>query len=255
MQTLMTGRERQRGASMLELVIFAFISVLVLSGVYEAYSNFSRGTVRTQVQTRTQDDARRVLEQTLRELRMAGYGLPKASNPAPMSAITAAAPDAISFLTGDGVPSTTVTAAAAAGSNILSVAASSAFQVGNAVYVADQATYHAATVTAVGASLTISPPLPVNFATGTTVTRQPRQIAYSYANGTMYRDVGAGAGPQPWLADLTSLTFRYYDGNNNPVVMPGGNASTIRRIEVVITASGAGQAPGYTVKSETWIRN
>lgn len=251
----LTGRLDQRGFSIVEIVIFTSISLMVLAGVYDAYSTFFRGTVRAQTRARTQDDARRVLEQTLRELRMAGYGLPKATNPAPLSPITAASTDSIGFLTNDGGPVTSLTATATAGSTAMSVASTSGFQVNDTVFVADQATYHAATITAAGPSMTILPAVPVDFAAGTTVTRQPRQITYSYAGGILYRDAGTGAGAQPWLADLGSLTFSYFDGSNNPVVMPGGDLTTIRRVVVQMTTGGSVQGPAYTVQSETWIRN
>lgn len=255
MGSKLTGRLNQRGSSLVELVIFTSISLMVLTGAYDAYSTFYQGTVRTQTRARTQDDARRILEQTLRELRMAGYGLPKATNPAPLSPITAASTDSIGFLTNDGGPVTSLTATATAGSTAMSVASTSGFQVNDTVFVADQATYHAATITAVGPSMTILPAVPVDFAAGATVTRQPRQIMYSFAGGILYRDAGTGAGAQPWLADLGSLTFSFFDGSNNPVVMPGGDLTTIRRVVVQMTSSGSVPGPAYTVQSETWIRN
>lgn len=249
---------KERGTSTLELLIFSAISVLLLIGVYDAYRNFVTGMIRTQTRALTQDSVRRVFEQALRELRMAGYGLKTVAAPVPLSAITAASTNSVTFLTNAGTASTTLTVAANTGSISLSVASPSGFRVNDAIYVSDGATYVTATVTGVGASLTISPPLAGNFIAGATVELQPRQMTYSYAGGILYRDAGDGTGPRPVLTDISSLIFSYFDASNSPVIMPGGDVTTIRRVEVEMTATptGIGQSgSGYTVKSDTWIRN
>ncbi|MFQ5847194.1 MAG: PilW family protein [Candidatus Methylomirabilales bacterium] len=252
------GRQKERGTTTLELLVFTAISMFLLAGVYDAYRNFYTGMVRTQAKARAQDNARRVLEQTLRELRMAGYGMTAVVAPVPLSAITAAAGDSVTLLTNDNPLLTTLTTTATAGSTSLTVASTSGFQINDAIYVANGATVHAATVTGVGASLTITPPLTADFGVGATVERQPRQITYAYSGGILYRDSGDGLGLQPVLTDVSSLSFSYFDGSNNPVLMPGGDVTTIRRVEVDMTASASELAPfgqGFTVTSDAWIRN
>lgn len=258
MGSAVKSKVKERGATTLELAIFSAISVLILIGVYDAYRNFLIGMIRTQTRAMTQDNVRRVFEQALRELRMAGYGLTTIAAPVPLSAITAASIDSITILTNEGAASTTLATAANAGSTSLSVASTSGFKLNDGIYVTDGAMYHVATVTAVGASLTISPPLTGDFGSGATVELQPRQITYSYTGGILYRDAGDGAGPQPVLTDISSVNFSYFDASNNPVIMPGGDVTIIRRVVVEITATptGLGQSgSGFTVTSDTWIRN
>lgn len=267
MRHMVEGEHAERGASLVEVLIFMVIFTLILFAVYDAYTNFQAAMVRNETRAKIQDDARRSLEQILRELRMAGYGVPTADDPAPVSAIPAASATSVTFLTTESGATTNLTAGANVGDTTLSVASTAGFQVNDPIYVMDEAKYRSATVTAVGAtSLTITPAIPApvppfltaGFTDGATVARQPRQITYSYAGGTLFRDLGDGGGPQPVIAGVSSLSFGYFDASNNPVAVPGGNLDAIRRIvaEMTVSATPPGQPGlGFTAKSDIRIRN
>lgn len=253
------GKHAERGASLLEVVIFLSVFTVVLFGLYDAQRNYTFTMIRNESRAKIQDDARRTMEQMLREIRMAGYGVPTAADPAPLPAFTAASASAISFLTSEGGATTNLTAPANVNATTLTVASSALFQTNDAIYVIDAAKYRAATVTATGGnSLTITPALTAGFTSGATVARQPRQVTYSYTAGTLSRDLGTGGGLQPFLTGISSLSFGYFDANNNPVAMPGGNLAAIRRVLVDITFSAT--PPGqpslaYTTRSDIRVRN
>jgi Tfp pilus assembly protein PilE len=261
------GRDAERGVSIVELMIFMAVFLIILAGVYDAHLSYYRATIRSEARARVQDDARRTIEQFLRELRMAGYGLVIGDDPAPLTPVTAASATSVTYLTTEGGASTNLTADAAVGATTLSVVSSSGFNVTDSIYVADEGHYRTATVTAVGAnSLTITPALPApvppsttaGFTPGASVIRQPRPVTYSLGGGTLSRDPGDGTGPQPVIPGVSAVTFSYFDGSNNPVVFPGGDLATVRRVALDITVSATmpGQAAvNFTTRGDARLRN
>lgn len=254
-----TGEHAERGVTLVEVVIFMAVFTVILLGMYDAHVNYQFSMVRNEARAKIQDDARRTMEQMLREIRMAGYGVPTAADPTPLPAFTAASASAISFLTSEGGATTNLTAPANVTATTLTVASSALFQTNDGIYVSDAAKYRAATVTATGGnSLTITPALTAGFASGATVTRQPRQVTYSYNAGTLSRDLGTGGGLQPLVTGISSLAFSYFDANNNPVGLPGGNLAAIRRVlvDMTVSATPPGQPSlAYTARSDIRVRN
>ncbi|MGH7433135.1 MAG: PilW family protein [Candidatus Methylomirabilales bacterium] len=260
-------RHPERGASVVEMVVFMAIFTLIFLAVLDANITYQRTLIRNEARAKVQDDGRRTLEQVLREIRMAGYGVPTADDPASLSPISAAAATSVSFLTTEGGVSTNLTAPANVGDTILNVASTAGFQVTNPIYVVDEAHYRAATVTAVGVNtLTVTPAIPApvppattgGFTTGATVARQPRTVTYSLAGGVLSRDRGDGAGPLPVVTGVSSLAFSYFDGNNTAVVFPGGDVASIRRVAVNMTVSTTprGQPSlSFIARSDIRIRN
>lgn len=261
------GRDAERGTSVVEVVIFLAVFLIILAGVYDAFLSYYRATIRSEARARVQDDARRTIEQFLRELRMAGYGLLVPDDPAPLTAITAASATSVTYLTTEGGASTNLTADALVGATSLSVTSTSGFAVNNSIYVADEAHYRTATVTALGAnSLTITPALPApvapsttaGFTPGASVVRQPRPVTYSLGGGILSRDPGDGTGPQPVIPGVSALTFSYFDPSNNAIAFPGGDLATIRRVVLDITVSATilGQgAVNFTTRGDARLRN
>ena len=261
------GRDAERGTSVVELVIFLAVFIIILAGVYDAHLSYYRATIRSESRARVQDAARRTVEQILRELRMAGYGLLAPDDPAPLTAITAASATSVTYLTTEGGATTNLTAAANVGDTTLTVASTAGFKVNDSIYVVDEAHYRTATVTAVGAnSLTITPAVPApvapattaGFTPGAAVIRRPRQVAYSLAGGALSRDPGDGTGPQPVATGVSSLTFSYFNAGNNPVAVPGGDLASISRVALDITVSATmpGQAAvNFTTRGDARLRN
>ncbi len=257
MGSAVKSKGKETGATTLELAIFSAISVLILIGVYDAYRNFLIGMIRTQTRAMTQDNVRRVFEQALRELRMAGYGLTTIAALVPLSAITTASIDSVTFLTNEGAASTTLATAANAGSTSLSVASTSGFQLNDGIYVTDGTTYHAATVTAVGASPAFSPPLTGDFSSGATVELQARQITYSYTGeDPVSRRGGRGRPPtsaHPYLVREFQLLRREQQSGDHATRRCDHHSQGRRQITA--TPTGLDQSgSGFTVTSEppTW---
>lgn len=259
MRDKVEGRDAERGVSVVELVIFMAVFIIILAGVYDAHLSYYRATIRSEARARVQDDARRTIEQFLRELRMSGYGLVVPDDPAPLTPIAAASATSVTYLTTEGGASTNLTADAPVGATTLSVVSSSGFNVNDSIFVADEGKYQVRTVTAKAAnSLTITPALDAGFNPGTAVIRQPRPVTYSVAGGTLSRDPGDGTGPQPVIPGVSSLTFSYFDAGNNPVALPGGDLATIRRVALDITVSATmpGQAAvNFTTRGDARLRN
>ena len=258
------GRDAERGVSIVELVIFMAVFLIILAGVYDAYLNYYRATIRSEARARVQDDTRRTMERFIRELRMAGYGMVMGDDPAPLTPITAGSATSVTYLTTEGGVSTTLTALADVGATTLNVQSSAGFSVNNAIFIADEGKYRARTVTAVGAnSLTINLAIgsgeafPEGFAPGSGVMRAPRSVTYSLAGGTLSRDPGDGTGPQPVMTGVSALNFSYLDGANAPAVLPGGLA-TVRRVvlDITVSATMPGQAAvNFTTRGDARLRN
>jgi len=249
----------QKGATLFEALVVLSIFLIVLFAVYSVYDTSQVIYTRGEQQASIQDAARAAMERVVADIRMVGFGVPTATDPAPIPAITSATPTSFSFVANMANVTTTLTSAAPSGSSTLAVSSTAGFRVNDQIYIADTGKYRAATVTAIGpTSLTISPTLNVGFGPKSTVSRQPVSVTYSYSTGTLYRDPGDGTGSKPLVTGLTGLTFTYYDQNNTLVTVPGGPLQTIRRIVVAFTIKVPipGQAPQpYALESDIRIRN
>ncbi len=232
-----------QGFSLTELLVVLAILGTVMAGILTLLMTGSTIAVTGQSRGEAQQGARGALL-IQEDLRMAGYGYPSST----YTTFTAASATALTFWADLTNTSTTLTAAVAAGNTTLNVASVSGFAGGDTVYLLNQASSEALTVSGVGGtSLSVSNPGAVNaYPPGTQVGR-PRQITYSWDGvSTLSRNAGDGTGAQPAVTGVSAFALTYYDVNDNVIASPGTNLAAIRRVSVSLTVQSAATQYGST---------
>src|SRR3990167_605620 len=126
----------QNGFSIVEVLITVSILSLVLSGLYNVFYSQYRSFEAQRDVLVTQLDIRASLSLLERDIRMAGFGVPRGSNPvATLQDGIAGAPDTISinFSPGPFTLLTSSTVASPGVDNIIQVDSVTAFQVGDTI--------------------------------------------------------------------------------------------------------------------------
>jgi prepilin-type N-terminal cleavage/methylation domain-containing protein len=231
-----------QGFALTELVVVLAILGLVMAGIMNVFMTGSTIALTGQNRAEAQQGARGAL-QMQEDLRMAGYGYPPA-----LTAFTAASATAFTFWADLTNTSTTLTAAVNASDRTLNVATVLGVTVGDTVYLINQATEEALTVSGLGAtSIGVSNPGAVNaYPVGTQVGR-PRQITYSWDGASILsKNAGDGTGAQAAVTGVTAFTLTYFDANDNVIASPGTNLAAIRRIAMSLTVRSAATQNGST---------
>lgn len=224
-----------QGFALTELVVVLAILGLVMAGILNVFMTGSTIALTGQNRAEAQQGARGAL-QLQEDLRMVGYGYPPA-----ITAFTAASATAFTFWADLTNTSTTLTAAVNASDRTLNVATVSGVTVGDTVYLINQATSEALTVSGLGAtSIGVANPGAVNtYPVGTQVGR-PRQITYSWDGvSILSKNAGDGTGVQPAVTGVTAFALTYFDANDNVIASPGTNLAAIRRIAMSLTVQSA----------------
>ncbi|MFQ5962080.1 MAG: PilW family protein, partial [Candidatus Methylomirabilales bacterium] len=217
-----------------------------------------------------QQNARVAMDRIVRELRMAGSGVPMATNPSVIIPVVFADRTEIRFLADLENASTTLLAQANAAATSITVSSASGFSTGDSFYIADDANWQPLTVTSVnGTTIGFTPALTASYDGGGLVTR-PRTIRYSLVCEappgmmcpsypyTLKRD-GGGGQLHPLAEKIEEVILRYYDSTSEitPPV-PSERLQDIRRIAIAITTSDILPSEGtrsYTLTSEVRPRN
>ena len=246
------------GAATISVVLFGILMVLETST-----ANYARGTAKADVQ----QNVRVGLDDFIRDVRLAGYGVPSvpapsalpvfcnpcpATGPFPACGVAGStSPGAVAFMADLENASTTVTANAAA-ANSLQVASNAGFlQAGTPapppdyIFITDGLTWDAATVTVKGGAganqtITFTPNTAGNklYPAGSFVGR-PRCIRYQVAGTVLQRDTSDNRGWLSMANNVQSLALMYYDNNNvslypppppPPPALTALQLATVRRI-------------------------
>ena len=184
----------EHGYSLAELLVVCAVLGVVMAGILTLSMTGSTVALTGQNKTEAQQGARSTLLME-EDLRLAGYGFPTNATANPV--FVAASATSVTFWADLTNASTTLTAAAAAGTGTLSVTNGAGFVSPNVVYVINQGVWETATVaSATATSITLTAGLTNTYPAGAQV-GLPHQITYSWDGvGTLSRNAGSGA--QSW---------------------------------------------------------
>jgi Tfp pilus assembly protein PilW len=273
------------GVAVICVVLFAILMMLDTNT-----ANYARGTAKADLQ----QNVRVGLDDFIRDVRLAGYGVPSAPAPSalpvfcnPCPAVVpfpscgvagSTSPSAVAFMADLENASTTVTADATSASS-LQVASNAGFLQGGTpappqdfIFITDGLTWDAATVTAKGGAgatqtITFTPNTTGNklYISGTFVGR-PRCIIYQLGvdattgRTVLQRNASDNRGFMSISDNMQSLALTYYD-NNNAQILPANlsaNIAIIRRIGAsvsgMITPAGQPQQ-SFTITGDVRPRN
>jgi len=266
--------ESVSGFTIVELAIAAvtfstiFLALLLVLDTTQA--NFARGTTTVNLQ----QNVRVGFGDFIRDLRVAGYGVPSATKKADNSvtpllpifcngtSCSAQAPfpacggtgststSAVAFMADLENASTTVTLKATAANQFKVASVAKFLQAGTPtpppdyIFITDGDTWDAATITAVDVpnlTITFTPNTTVNklYPAGTFVGR-PRCIRYQVGvdavtgRSILQRDASDNRGWQRVSDNIQTLTLAYYDPFNALIADPGANTANIRRMSASI---------------------
>lgn len=265
----MVRRKRNdQGFTVLEILVAAAIGSIILLGLYVLLESGHNTSSRGQQKLDIQQAARAGLDTMVRDLRMAGSGVP---NPLdytnPPAAFTGGTVDSISFLADPLNANTVLTANASSGSTMISVNSTASFSAGGTVYIfgndggSPPINHWETAVIAIGGvaanSLTLTAGLSNTYIAGSQIA-QPRTYTYDLAGTTLRRDAGDGNGPQPLAENISAVTIRYYDTADAEISAASVPAqlNDIRRLEIRITAfKGGGPLQGnQTFRLDSSVR-
>jgi len=264
--------ESVSGFTIVELAIgavtFSIIFLALFLVLDTTQANFARGTTTVNLQ----QNVRVGFDDFIRDLRVAGYGVPSATKKADNSVTpllpifcngcAAVAPfpacgtsgstsaTAVAFMADLENASTTVTVKATAGNQLKVASVAKFLQAGTPtpppdyIFITDGDTWDSATITTVDVpNLTITfTPNTVNnklYRAGTFVGR-PRCIRYQVgvdaATGrtVLQRDASDNRGWQRVSDNIPTLTLTYYDAFNSVIADPGASTANIRRMSASI---------------------
>lgn len=245
-------RTWQNGFSIVEVLIAVSILSLVLSGLYNVFYSQYRSFEAQRDVLVTQRDIRASLSLLERDVRMAGFGVPRGSNPvgALQDGIVgnATAPDTISINFSPG-PFTYLTSSAVASpgvDNIVRVDSVAAFQVGDTINIINKSdnnrigTYVIKGIDTGNVTLSlVTDPSGAGIDVGDFVVRDFKTITYSTAvnAGTGRRELLRGDGVvQSTIIDgIVDFQLSYILDDGSEVTSPA-DLSDIRRIRIDLIA-------------------
>jgi len=287
-----SGRPRggpREGYALAEAVITAAATATIIVAVFlvleTEQANYARETQKIDLQ----QNVRIGLDDFIRDLRLAGYGVPSPPSPSVLPVFCNPCPavgpfpacgtagstsaTAVAFMADLENASTTVTADATT-PNSLRVSSHAKFlQSGTPapppdhIFITDGMTWDAVTVTGVSGSgstqtITFTPNTAGNklYPAGSFVGR-PRCIVYrtsvdpSTGRTVLQRDAGDNRGMLTIAENIQSLDLAYYDNNDVEIIpgSPGANLATIRRVSALF--SGTATVPGQAPRSVTLARD
>jgi Tfp pilus assembly protein PilW len=262
------------GFTIVELAIgavtFSIIFLALLLVLDTTQANFARGTTTVNLQ----QNVRVGFDDFIRDLRLAGYGVPSATKKADNS-VTPLLPifcngtscpaqvpfpacggtgststSAVAFMADLENASTTVTVKATAANQLKVASVAKFLQAGTPtpppdyIFITDGDTWDAATITSVDApnlTITFTPNTVTSklYAAGTFVGR-PRCVRYQVGvdvvtgRTVLQRDASDNRGWQRVSDNIQTLTLTYYDAFNALIADPGANTANIRRMSASI---------------------
>ena len=245
-------RTCQNGFSIVEVLIAVSILSLVLSGLYNVFYSQYRSFEAQRDVLVTQRDIRASLSLLERDVRMAGFGVPRGSNPvaALQDGIVgdATAPDTIriNFSPGPFTLLTSSTVASPGVNNIIQVDSVTAFQVGDTINIINNSdnnligTYVINAIDTGNVTLSLdADPSGAGINVGDFVVRDFRTITYSTAinAGTGRRELRRGDGVvQSIIIDgIVNFQLSYILDDDSEVTSPA-DLSDIRRIRIDLIA-------------------
>ncbi len=270
--------KKEKGLTLIELLIALVISALLIAGLYRTFIDQQKTfTVQEQV-VDMQQNIRAGINRMMTEIRMAGFG--NVSMVLPVSYSTGTfnnvlnlnTPAAGSLTIVSSIDETsTLAAEGGIGQNQVTVSTltdgqgNALFDTGNRKYISigGVESHRITSIDSGTSTITLSGPLGFYHPAGTPV-YIIRALSYQVAsvNGThtLMRDEHLGDGPQPQADNIEDLQFTYLDANENPTLNP----LDIRIIRVALRARTERQDPdlnegdGYRrrqIASNIHIRN
>lgn len=245
-------RYSQDGFGMVEILVTVAILSIVLAGLYNLFNSQVRSFEAQRDVLVTQRDIRASLSLIERDIRMAGFGVPRGSNP--VAALqdgiigNAAAPDTISinFSPGPFTHLTSSTVTSPGVDNIIQVDSVTDFRVGDTINIINDSdnnligTYVVAAIDTVNVTLSLNAdPSGAGINVGDFVARDFRTITYSTAinAGTGRRELRRGDGVvQSTIIDgVVNFQISYILDDDSEVTSPG-DLSDIRRVRIDLIA-------------------
>ena len=249
--------KKEKGLTLIELLIALVISTLLIAGLYRTFINQQKTyTVQEQV-VDMQQNVRAAINRMMTEIRMAGFG--KVSMVLPVSYSTGTfnnvvnlnTPTAGSLTIVSSVGETSaLSAEGGVGQNQIIVSTlmdgqgNPLFDTSNKKYlsIGGLETHIITSIDSGTKTITLNGPLGFYHPVGTPV-YIVKALSYQIAsvNGipTLMRDENMGDGPQPQADNVEDLQFTYLDANENPTVNP----LDIRIIRVALRARTERQDP------------
>ncbi len=261
----------QHGFSLSELLVTTTIVGFIMAGLSTTLMTGNSVGVTSRGRAESQQSARAVLL-VEEDLRLVGYGYPRALVP-----ITAASPTAVTFWADLTDASTVLSNGVNQNDTTLPVASGAKIAAGNTIYLMNTDLWLTATVSSVSGN-TITVPaesITSGFPGGAQVGR-PRLVRYCW-NGvsacpnpaatpcntglgnTVCRDAGDGTGFQPLADGVKTFQLTYFDGTETQIAAANlaANLANIRRVTIAMTAQ-SGIAPNIgavSVRSAVRPRN
>jgi prepilin-type N-terminal cleavage/methylation domain-containing protein len=237
MSTPRIASRREHGYTLAELLVVCAVLGLVMAGVLTLYMTGTTVALTGQNKTEAQQGARGTLL-IEEDLRQAGYGFPANTTANPV--FSAASATSVTFWADLTNSTTTLSAAAASGANVLTVTSGAGFAASNVIYVINQGVWETRTVaSATATTVTLTAGLTNAYPAGAQV-GLPRQITYSWDGvGTLSRNGGGGA--QPAVTGVTAFALSYYDATETliPPATLAANLANIRRVVIGMTVQSA----------------
>lgn len=247
--------KKEKGLTLIELLIAMVISALVIAGLYRTFIGQQKTyTVQEQI-VDMQQNARAAVNRMMTEIRMAGFG--NVSMVLPITFTTGTfnnvlnlntpTPGSLTIVSATGGTST-LTAEGEVGQSQIFVSTlkddmgNTLFDTGNRRYVSigGLESYEITSVDQGTKTITLNGSLVYRHPIGTPVFNI-KALSYQIAslNGipTLLRDENLGNGPQPLADSIENLQFTYLDVGENPT----SNPPDIRIIRISLTARGERQ--------------
>lgn len=247
--------KKEKGLTLIELLIALVISALIISGLYRTFIGQQKTyTVQEQI-VDMQQNARTAVNRMMSEIRMAGFGNVSMVLPVTFSTgtfnnvLNLNTPTAGSLTIVSAVGGTsTLTAAGVIGQSQI-VVSTLTDDLGNALFDTSNKRYvsigglESYTITSVDngtKTITLNGSLTYNHAIGTPIFNI-KALSYRVdsVNVTLLRDENLGNGAQPQADSIENLQFTYLDAGGNPTANP----LDIRVIRISLTARVERQDP------------
>lgn len=262
----------ERGMSLIELLVSIGMFSVLFTAIVSSYTVAARRSYDDQLITRTNEQARMVLDTISYDVRMAGAGMPLGQSgfavggtglgDAPLAVLTSSTASTIVFrlneigrdtiLTGSFAPTST--------SRTFSAASAADLEDGDIVYISDAMEGGSQGLRGVvesvsGTSVTIATGYvtgvgSVTFVAGSTVSRIS-DVTYSNATGGITRNNGSST---VVVAPRSTVSFRYFDASGTELTLPLTGSvvdDTLTGVEVTVTVNAAAPLRDGTNYSST----
>ncbi len=249
--------KKEKGITLIELLVALGISSLLLAGIYRTFINQQKTFVVQEQVADMQQNMRAAIDHMMKEIRMAGFGNLSKVMPVTIGITTynnvvnwnTPTAGALTILSATGGIAT-LTASASEGQNQITVSTltdasgNSLFDTGNKKYISvgGLESYVITSIDNGTKTITLNGSLAYNHPLETPVFNI-RALSYQVAsvNGipTLLRDENMGDGALPQADGIDNLQFTYLDAAGNPTANP----PDIRIIRVTLTARAERQDP------------